>query len=117
VKSAPFEYVRAASVEEACALLAQHGEGAKLVAGGQSLVPMMAFRLVRPGWLVDFNEIRALKVVGIENNAARMGACVRQCVMERDDALAAFEHARDAQLKRGFHIMFSQGSESPYAVG
>jgi CO/xanthine dehydrogenase FAD-binding subunit len=89
LKSAPFEYVRASSVEEACALLAQHADGAKLIAGGQSLVPMMAFRLVRPGWLVDFNEIRALKVVGIENNAARMGACVRQCVMERDDTLAA----------------------------
>jgi CO/xanthine dehydrogenase FAD-binding subunit len=89
VKSAPFEYVRAASVEETCALLAQHGEGAQLIAGGQSLVPMMAFRLVRPGWLIDINEIAALKVVSFEGSAARTGACVRQCVMERDDALAA----------------------------
>jgi predicted DNA-binding WGR domain protein len=40
----------------------------------------------------------------------------RELYLERDDALAAFEHARDAQLKRGFHIMFSQGSESPYAA-
>jgi predicted DNA-binding WGR domain protein len=39
----------------------------------------------------------------------------RDVYLERDDALAAFEHARDAQLKRGFHIMFSQGPESPYA--
>jgi CO/xanthine dehydrogenase FAD-binding subunit len=89
LKSAPFEYVRAASVEEACALLAQRGDGAKLIAGGQSLVPMMAFRLVRPGWLVDINEIPALKVVSFESDAARTGACVRQCVAERDDALAA----------------------------
>jgi CO/xanthine dehydrogenase FAD-binding subunit len=89
VKSAPFEYVRASSVEEACALLAQRADGAKLIAGGQSLVPMMAFRLVRPGWLVDIKEITTLKVVGIESNAARTGACVRQCMMERDDALAA----------------------------
>jgi len=37
--------------------------------------------------------------------------------LERDAALVAFEHVRDAQLKRGFHIMFSQGSESPYALG
>jgi len=40
----------------------------------------------------------------------------RELYLERDDALAAFEHARDAQLKRGFHIMFSQGAESPYAA-
>ena len=89
MKSAPFEYVRATSVEEACALLAQRGDGAKLIAGGQSLVPMMAFRLVRPGWLVDINEMAALKVVSFDGNAVRTGACVRQSVMERDDALAA----------------------------
>jgi CO/xanthine dehydrogenase FAD-binding subunit len=89
LKSAPFEYVRASSVEEACALLAQHADGAKLIAGGQSLVAMMAFRLVRPGWLVDINEIGALKVVSFDSDAVRTGACVRQCVMERDDALAA----------------------------
>jgi predicted DNA-binding WGR domain protein len=41
----------------------------------------------------------------------------RDVYLERDDALAAFEHARDAQIKRGFHIMFSQGPESPYAMG
>jgi CO/xanthine dehydrogenase FAD-binding subunit len=89
LKSAPFEYVRASSVEEACALLAQHADGARLIAGGQSLVPMMAFRLVRPGWLIDINEIAALKIVSFKGNAARTGACVRQCAMERDDALAA----------------------------
>jgi CO/xanthine dehydrogenase FAD-binding subunit len=89
VKAASFEYVRATSVEEACALLAHCGDGAKLVAGGQSLVPMMAFRLVRPTWLVDIKEIAALKLVAIERDAVRTGACVRQCVMERDDALAA----------------------------
>ena len=96
MKSAPFEYVRASSVEEACALLAQHADGAKLIAGGQSLVPMMAFRLVRPGWLIDINEIPALKVVSFDSDAARTGACVRQCVMERDDALAA----RDPLLRQ-----------------
>ena len=40
----------------------------------------------------------------------------REVYLERDDALAAFEHARDAQTKRGFQVMFSQGSESPYGV-
>src|SRR5262245_7704513 len=50
---------------------------------------MMAMRLVRPAWLVDINEIAALKFIRVERDAARVGACTRQCVVERDDALAA----------------------------
>jgi CO/xanthine dehydrogenase FAD-binding subunit len=89
LKSPAFEYARAASIEEACGLLHQHGDAAKLIAGGQSLVPMMAFRLLRPSWLIDINEIAALKFVAFETDAVRMGACTRQCVVARDDALAA----------------------------
>src|SRR5262252_5276421 len=89
LKSAPFEYARAASLSEACDLLARHGDAAKLIAGGQSLVPMMGMRLVRPAFLVDINEIEAVKFVSFENGVARTGACTRQCVVERDDALAA----------------------------
>jgi CO/xanthine dehydrogenase FAD-binding subunit len=89
LKSPPFEYARAASIEEACELLSQHGDAAKIIAGGQSLVPMMAFRLLRPSWLIDINEIAALKFVGSETDAVRMGACTRQCVVMGDDALAA----------------------------
>jgi CO/xanthine dehydrogenase FAD-binding subunit len=89
MKAAPFEYARAASVAEACALLARHGDSAKVLAGGQSLVPMMAMRLLRPAWLIDVNEIAALKSVAVEKDFARTGACARQCVLERDDALAA----------------------------
>ena len=88
MKSAPFDYARAASLAEACELLARHDD-AKLIAGGQSLVPMMAMRLVRPAWLVDINEIAALKFVKTEKDAIRIGACTRQCMVERDDALAA----------------------------
>jgi CO/xanthine dehydrogenase FAD-binding subunit len=89
LKSAPFEYSRAASIAEACELLARHGGDAKLLAGGQSLVPMMAMRLLRPAWLVDINEIAALKFVAAEGDAVRTGACTRQVALERDDALAA----------------------------
>jgi len=89
LKAAPFEYCRAASLAEACALLATHGESAKVIAGGQSLVPMMAMRLVRPAWLIDINEIAALKFVAVEKDVARTGACARQCIVERDDAIAA----------------------------
>src|SRR5207237_1022930 len=89
VKSPPFEYTRASSVGEARELLARHGAEAKLLAGGQSLVPMMAMRLVRPARLIDINEIAALKLVALEDGAARTGACTRQVTLERDDALAA----------------------------
>jgi CO/xanthine dehydrogenase FAD-binding subunit len=89
LKSPPFEYARAASLEEACEFLSQHGDDAKLIAGGQSLVPMMAFRLLRPGWLIDINEIAALKFVALEADAVRVGACTRQCNIQRDDALDA----------------------------
>ena len=59
-----------------------------MIAGGQSLVPMLAFRLLRPSWLIDVNEIAALKFVAVENDAVRIGAATRQCVVAADDALA-----------------------------
>jgi CO/xanthine dehydrogenase FAD-binding subunit len=89
LKSAAFEYTRATSVAEACALLRTHGDDAKLIAGGQSLVPMMAMRLTRPAQLIDINEIDALKFIALEDSVARTGACTRQCVIERDSGLAA----------------------------
>ena len=55
MKAAPFDYVRAGSVGEACELLRQGGDAVKLIAGGQSLTPMMAMRLTRPSRLIDIN--------------------------------------------------------------
>ncbi len=89
MKASAFDYVRAGSVAETCELLRHDGDAIKLIAGGQSLVPMMAMRLTRPKRLVDINEIAALKFVAIEPSVVRIGACTRQCVIERDDALAA----------------------------
>ncbi|HET7764250.1 MAG TPA: xanthine dehydrogenase family protein subunit M [Burkholderiales bacterium] len=89
MKSAPFEYARAASLAEACDLLARYGGDSKVLAGGQSLVPMMAMRLVRPAFLVDINEIDELKFVVIETDFCRIGACTRQMTIERNDWLGA----------------------------
>jgi len=89
MKAPPFEYARAASLDEACALLRAHGDDAKLLAGGQSLVPMMAMRLLRPAWLVDINEIAVLKTVAVEAEGVRTAACARQVDLERDAALGA----------------------------
>jgi CO/xanthine dehydrogenase FAD-binding subunit len=88
LKSAAFEYVRSASVAEACEMLRQDGDDVKLIAGGQSLVPMMAMRLTRSARLVDINEIGALKFIAFEAQTVRIGACTRQSVIARDEALA-----------------------------
>ncbi len=83
MKAAPFAYSRPADVEEACALLAAD-EGARVIAGGQTLVPMMAMRLARPTRLVDINRIPALSYVRDDKDAIAIGACTRQCLVERD---------------------------------
>lgn len=78
MKSAPFEYRRAGSVEEAVADLAAAGDDAKVLAGGQSLVPLLNMRLVRPSLLVDVNGVPGLGEVVLEDGRARVGATVRQ---------------------------------------
>ncbi len=88
MKSAAFEYARASSIAEVCDWLRDGADDIKLIAGGQSLVPMMAMRLTRPARLININEIDALKFVAVEKDAARTGACTRQCVIARDEALA-----------------------------
>jgi CO/xanthine dehydrogenase FAD-binding subunit len=87
MKAPPFEYARATSVDEVCDLLRRHGDEAKVIAGGQSLVPMMAMRLLRPAWLIDINEIAALKFIATEAEFVRTGACARQVSLERNAAL------------------------------
>ena len=89
MKAAPFEFVRAASALEACEILRREGDAAKLIAGGQSLVPIMAMRLVRPTLLVDINEIPSLKFIDADADAARVGACTRQAMVERDPQFSA----------------------------
>lgn len=89
MKAAAFTYVRAASIDEACRRLAEHGAEAKLIAGGQSLVPMMAMRLARPAVLIDIGHIDALRTWSIESDTLRLGACVGQKVIEREPAIAA----------------------------
>ena len=83
MKAAPFSYSRPADVEEACALLADD-EGARVIAGGQTLVPMMAMRLARPTRLVDINRIAALSYIREDKGAIAIGATTRQCLVERD---------------------------------
>jgi len=74
---AAFDYVRAGSVEEALALLAQHGDEAKLLAGGHSLLPLMKFRLATPALLVDIGRLSELSYVRAEDGHVAIGALTR----------------------------------------
>jgi 2-furoyl-CoA dehydrogenase FAD binding subunit len=78
VKPARLEYVRPESLEGAVAELAQGGDDAKVLAGGQSLVPALNMRLLRPALLVDVNRVAGLDGVVAENGTLRVGATVRQ---------------------------------------
>jgi CO/xanthine dehydrogenase FAD-binding subunit len=78
VKPAPFEYARPASLDEALHLLAEHGEEAKVLAGGQSLVPLLNMRFARPGIVVDVNRLPGLDGIEEADGAIRVGALVRQ---------------------------------------
>lgn len=83
MKPPPFEYVAAGSLDEALAALAEYGDEAKLLAGGQSLVPLLAFRLARPGVLVDLNGVAGLDRVEFSGDALLLGSMVRQRAIER----------------------------------
>jgi CO/xanthine dehydrogenase FAD-binding subunit len=83
VKSAAFEYSRPADLAEACALLAQEDD-ARLIAGGQTLVPLMAMRLARPKRLIDIARLPELAFVRKEDGQVTIGATTKQCVVERD---------------------------------
>ena len=87
MKAAPFEYSRPTDLDEACALLAAD-ENSRVIAGGQTLVPMMVMRLARPTRLIDINRIAALSYIRAEANDVRIGATTRQCVAEHDGTIA-----------------------------
>ncbi len=78
MKPAPFAYARPDSVTEATSLLALHGAGATLLAGGQSLMPLLTRRLTRPELVIDINRIAGLDTIEILPTHIRMGALVRQ---------------------------------------
>ena len=89
MKPPPFDYLAPASVEEALALLGDLGEGAKALAGGQSLVPMLNFRLVRPRHLVDLNGLTELAGIREDDGRLVIGAMTRQRAVERSALVRA----------------------------
>lgn len=85
MKPAPFVWHGPADVGAAVALLGEHGSEAKVLAGGQSLVPLLAMRLTRPAHLVDINRVAGLDTVTVDGSGVRIGALARHRRVERDD--------------------------------
>ena len=88
MKAAPFDYVVPANIAEACAALAEADGGATVLAGGQTLVPLMALRMSQPFMLVDINKIPELTGISLEGDTVRIGAMTRQ-----NDLIASVELA------------------------
>src|SRR5437762_7866031 len=88
MKPAKFEYHAPSTLDEAIALLVRYGGDAKLLAGGQSLVPLLNFRLARPAALVDLNRITSLAYIREQDGQVRLGAMTRQRTIEFSPVVA-----------------------------
>lgn len=88
MKPAPFKYVEVADEDALAAALAEYGDEASLLAGGQSLVPMMNFRVVSPEVIIDLNRIDALSYIDCREDTLRIGALTRHAMLEDSSALS-----------------------------
>jgi CO/xanthine dehydrogenase FAD-binding subunit len=113
VKPASFDYAAPSDVESALALLREHGDDAKVLAGGQSLVPMMAFRLARPRFVVDVNRVPGLAYVREEDGELAIGALTRHAALER----AAMVRARAPLLAEAVPLIGHAAIRSRGTVG
>ncbi len=89
---ASFDYVRAHSPEEAISLLQQHGSDARILAGGQSLIPAMRYRLAQPTVLVDINHMQGMSYLEQQNGHLRIGALVRDTDIEFSELIRSAYH-------------------------
>lgn len=89
MKPPPFDYMRVGSVSEALGALAEHGDEAKILAGGQSLVPMMNFRLAAPRLLIDINRVVELATIEANIHGLTLGALVRWHELESSPVVGA----------------------------
>ncbi|WP_028644743.1 FAD binding domain-containing protein [Nocardioides sp. URHA0020] len=104
---AAFDYVAPTTVEDALAALAQYGDEAKIIAGGQSLLPVLRMRLNAPEWIIDLGRIESLRGVRDDGDAIVIGAMTPHVVVGSDPLVAehaslvakAVEHLADAQVR------------------
>jgi aerobic carbon-monoxide dehydrogenase medium subunit len=82
-----FEYLRPQTIPEAVAMLQKHGDEAKILSGGQSLIPMMKLRLARPAYLIDINRIRGLSYIKEDGGYLKIGGLTREADLESSDLI------------------------------
>src|SRR5215469_15074516 len=90
MKAAAFSYARAESVDDALRLLAAHGDNAKVLSGGQSLMPAMNLRLISPELVIDIGGITELRRIALEGNVLRIGALTRHVDLQRSPEIATY---------------------------
>ena len=111
MKNPPFIYHRPETLQEALALLAEHGDEAKVLAGGQSLLPVMALRLGRPEHIVDIGRISGLDAIWAGADGVTLGALVRHAQAERSDDIAQWAPlVHSAMPHIGHRAIRSQGT-------
>ena len=110
MKPAQFDYHRARDVSGAVRLLAELGENAKIIAGGQSLVAMMNFRLARPGHLVDVGGLNTLRYIRRESDGLHIGALTTHHDVESGDVGTDFAVLRDAMRWVGHYPIRTRGT-------
>ena len=123
MKPAKFDYFAPTTLDETLELLAQHGPDAKVLAGGQSLMPMMNLRLVRPAVVVDINRVEGLSGISASNGTITVGALTRQRDLERSDVIrdafammtAAISHIGHFQIRNRGTIGGSLAHADPAA--
>src|SRR5262249_56003132 len=82
-----FEYLRPNTIKEALAMLQQHGDAAKILSGGQSLIPMMKLRLARPEYIIDINRIPGLEYVKEDGGYLAIGGLTREADLESSELI------------------------------
>ncbi len=123
MKLPPFDYACPATLPEAVALLASRGDDAKALAGGQSLVPMLAFRLVQPALLVDLRKLAELRAIRISSDGVVLGAMTRWRDIEDDERIdgahpllkAAVAHVAHYQIRNRGTVGGSMAHADPAA--
>ncbi|QDG67199.1 xanthine dehydrogenase family protein subunit M [Pseudarthrobacter sp. NIBRBAC000502772] len=108
---APFDYVRASTVDDALELLARHGPESRVVAGGHSLLPMMKLRLARPEWLIDINDLFELDFILLDGEYLRVGALTRHtALLESAEVARLFPIISDAEAVIADPVVRNRGT-------
>lgn len=103
MKAPAFDYARVSSVSDAVALLAQHGEDAKVLAGGQSLIPALNLRLLAPKLLIDIGPVEELRAISMRGDTLVVGALARHVDILRSSVVAAHAPLLQQAMQRVAH--------------